>query len=483
MRDVLDAAPDPRPTLSTVRVRPLIIIVDDSADIRDAVEFTLRAEGYEVIACDDAEHGFASVRAERPELVITDVLLGVDSGLDLVTRIRSDLPAPLPPIITWSGCPGVAAEAERRGAIAFIAKPFDVETLLAAVAAALGGRAPADETLARAGQQTRRLREAAVAAARAARVRLGPRDHELSRRGLWACNWLSGYLGFGETMVVLIDGERLEVLASSTNCRLRAGEVVDMRVPLARDVVEAGSTIVLPDLHMSAPSGASSAATGFGFFAGAPLYAGKTAVGAICMVDEQPRRLDADDFSLFECLGRRASSVLGGVEVEEEPPFFEESGLLSTEGFEWTVGAAVRRAQRRHEYVEVLFFVVEARHGWSWPDGLARCLSPRRLAVAELGGDRFGLLLARPDGDTAAAHLAAAIRYLRDQARLRAGGVVSLASDLPAIGERELIRFAEALQVRELRAGHRRVARVVLRHEPLHEPPTAPPPTAIPLLR
>src|SRR3954451_4085047 len=80
-----------------------VVIVDDSEEMRDALEMTFQMEGYRVLAFADAGAAFEAIRREHPDVVITDVLLGLSNGLDLITRIRSDLPPPVPPIIAISG--------------------------------------------------------------------------------------------------------------------------------------------------------------------------------------------------------------------------------------------------------------------------------------------------------------------------------------------------------------------------------------------
>ena len=109
---------------------PLVLLVEDSDDLRQVLEDLLRQEGYRVHGCDNADTAFEMARVERPAVVVTDIGLGATSGLDLITRLRSDLPPPTPPIIACSGFPGYATEARNRGAQTFIDKPFAIESLL-----------------------------------------------------------------------------------------------------------------------------------------------------------------------------------------------------------------------------------------------------------------------------------------------------------------------------------------------------------------
>src|SRR6185312_7038063 len=141
-----------------------VLVVDDSDDILEVLEMALEAAGYRVIVAGDAVHAFDLVRGERPHVLLTDIMLGVTSGLDLITRVRSDLAPPLPAIIAMSGFGDVAREALRRGAGSFIPKPFVVDDLLDTIAAAADGRAPTPSTQQHAADAARHQRSVAAAA-------------------------------------------------------------------------------------------------------------------------------------------------------------------------------------------------------------------------------------------------------------------------------------------------------------------------------
>ena len=101
-------------------------------------------------------------------------------------------------------------------------------------------------------------------------------------------------------------------------------------MPLVRDIAETASSIVLSG------KGAPGFGEVHGFFAGVPLRIGRLAVGAFCVVDEQPRELSADDFEVLQAFGRRASSVLTGDDID------------SAAADVGAVGGAVGGGVRRH---------------------------------------------------------------------------------------------------------------------------------------
>jgi CheY-like chemotaxis protein len=106
-----------------------ILLVDDESNMRFLLRLILESEGYKVVG---AEHGAAAletVRRSRPDLVLTDVMMPVMSGRELVERLRTDPEtAEIPIVILTATHELVLPKAD-----AVIAKPFDEENLLAVV--------------------------------------------------------------------------------------------------------------------------------------------------------------------------------------------------------------------------------------------------------------------------------------------------------------------------------------------------------------
>jgi signal transduction histidine kinase/CheY-like chemotaxis protein len=124
-------APEPR-IVGYEGPRKKVLVVDDVPGNRAVVADLLGALGFDVLEADQGEAALAIVEAERPDLVLMDILMPVLDGLAATMRLRA-LPAHagLPVIMLSAG----ASEAERQkslrvGADAFIAKPIDFNELL-----------------------------------------------------------------------------------------------------------------------------------------------------------------------------------------------------------------------------------------------------------------------------------------------------------------------------------------------------------------
>ena len=67
-----------------------ILIADDEQNIVISVEFLLKREGFAVVVAGDGEEALAKARAERPDLVILDVMMPKKNGFDVCQDIRND---------------------------------------------------------------------------------------------------------------------------------------------------------------------------------------------------------------------------------------------------------------------------------------------------------------------------------------------------------------------------------------------------------
>ena len=113
------------------RPGPLVLIVDDDADLRKYVRASLEAEGYTVREAGSAEEGLAALDEEPPDLILLDVMMPKVDGWEMLRRVQERHDVGAIPVIMFSGRVDEGAEeAASRGAQAFIGKPFDPESLV-----------------------------------------------------------------------------------------------------------------------------------------------------------------------------------------------------------------------------------------------------------------------------------------------------------------------------------------------------------------
>jgi two-component system C4-dicarboxylate transport response regulator DctD len=119
---------------------PTVALVDDDDDLRAALAQTLDLAGYRVLPFGGAEAALAAIDATFAGVVVTDVRMPQIGGIELFRRLRDrdpDLPVLL---MTGHADVPMAVEALKAGAWDFLTKPFDPETLLAALSRAIAQR-------------------------------------------------------------------------------------------------------------------------------------------------------------------------------------------------------------------------------------------------------------------------------------------------------------------------------------------------------
>jgi two-component system C4-dicarboxylate transport response regulator DctD len=117
-----------------------VIVVDDEASIRDAVQQWLSLSGFEVQVYSRAEDCLAVLPEHFPGVILSDVRMPGMSGLAFLDRLQSldpDLPVIL---LTGHGDVPMAVDAMRDGAYDFLEKPFSPETLISSLRRALEKR-------------------------------------------------------------------------------------------------------------------------------------------------------------------------------------------------------------------------------------------------------------------------------------------------------------------------------------------------------
>jgi len=121
-----------------------VLVVDDEARSRELYAETLRAAGHEVRTAADAAEARARIEAALPSMVVSDVRMPGEDGLSLLRDIRRTHELPFL-LVTAHAEVREAVAALKLGAVDYLAKPVDLDELVAAVADAVGGRSAAHE--------------------------------------------------------------------------------------------------------------------------------------------------------------------------------------------------------------------------------------------------------------------------------------------------------------------------------------------------
>ena len=118
-----------------------ILIVDDDTEIRRLLDEEVRDLGHEAIHAADSIQALASVRRERPDLILLDLSLPGGDGYSVLERLQR-LPESSIPVIVFSGSRSPQAEqrALQLGAREYVQKSFSSNDLVAAIERALTPR-------------------------------------------------------------------------------------------------------------------------------------------------------------------------------------------------------------------------------------------------------------------------------------------------------------------------------------------------------
>jgi len=126
----LPAAPgQPQPAIAT------ILVVEDNADMRNYVSGVLQRMGHKILTARNGAEGFQVVQSHRPNLIITDLMMPMVSGLEMIGMVRQDEALRGTPIIllTAKADEDTRLEGAEKGADAYLSKPFNNRELVAEV--------------------------------------------------------------------------------------------------------------------------------------------------------------------------------------------------------------------------------------------------------------------------------------------------------------------------------------------------------------
>ena len=111
-----------------------VLVVDDDPNIRRMIVAALRRDGYDFLEAPNGQEGLDTMRAERPDVVVLDLMMPILSGWDVLRERAADPELRgIPVIIISANRDPELATAVSQGICAFLPKPFDIGTLSALV--------------------------------------------------------------------------------------------------------------------------------------------------------------------------------------------------------------------------------------------------------------------------------------------------------------------------------------------------------------
>ncbi|HEY1693653.1 MAG TPA: response regulator [Polyangiaceae bacterium] len=118
-----------------------ILVVDDEYGLVETLTELLQSEGYRVVSAANGQDGLERVKQEKPDLVLTDFMMPLSNGRDLVRGIRALPELASTPVIMMTASTRTVALTDERGTVevaSFLRKPVAWERLLEGIVKLIG---------------------------------------------------------------------------------------------------------------------------------------------------------------------------------------------------------------------------------------------------------------------------------------------------------------------------------------------------------
>jgi CheY-like chemotaxis protein len=450
--------------MNTKKEGARILLVDDDPNIVDAARQIFEAAGYVVSTALSGDKALGVARAHRPDVVITDLCMPTMDGFELIRRLKDEVPGGPPPVIVCSAFDLTEKEAISRGAHVFLQKPASAATLIHAVEALLRGSEPEPEAIAlerrivtgarrrRRGDSGTRLRSVSL--------------EDVAQDGRPWLEWLRRYFDCGSAGLFLLElGAVLPVIVVGSEMSQRP-EPKLLHLTLAAGI-ETGTSLVVDDMATHpAFRRVLGPRADIASFAGVPLVTNDgVRVGALCIADSRPGRLDAESLAVMEFLGRRGVSGLLERRTSHLHTFASQAPLLARRTFEMLLASELRIARHLEHAVEVT--IANLTPGVSpgtCAEQLWRSGARARLAIGSMGTGRVGLFV-RDAAKDARQHVASCLESARSGGLVDAAGVAAITAST-GLSRSAVVEIAEgALSVAETATVGSNVERIVVRAE------------------
>ena len=108
------------------------LVVEDEPELRSYLQSVLQAEFKNVHAAKDGEEACDFLKQSQPDIIVSDVMMPRMDGYELCRRVKNDLKVSHIPVVllTAKADPASSVEGYKSGADVYLAKPFDVDSLM-----------------------------------------------------------------------------------------------------------------------------------------------------------------------------------------------------------------------------------------------------------------------------------------------------------------------------------------------------------------
>jgi CheY-like chemotaxis protein len=117
-----------------------ILVVDDEFGIGELLREVLSDDHHQVVLATNGRQGLQMIAKEQPDLVFLDFMMPVLNGPGMLKAMMEDPAMAQIPVIMMSSLPKVSVDERAHGHVAFVHKPFQIETIMDIAAAVLAGR-------------------------------------------------------------------------------------------------------------------------------------------------------------------------------------------------------------------------------------------------------------------------------------------------------------------------------------------------------
>jgi two-component system nitrogen regulation response regulator GlnG len=125
------------PKAPTTEARQTVLIIDDETDVHYSFRRLLEKEPLDIQSAESGDEGIKLARKFQPDLIVMDIRMGQQSGLDTLKELRQINPKQVVIMMTAYGTSQTAIEAMKRGAYDYVLKPFDIPHLKELISEAL----------------------------------------------------------------------------------------------------------------------------------------------------------------------------------------------------------------------------------------------------------------------------------------------------------------------------------------------------------